>query len=40
VRAAAEQCDWNAVLRDVGPFLENALDCKLLSKETMIAAIN
>ena len=40
VRAAAEQCDWNAVIRDVGPFLENALDCKLLSKEIMISAIN
>jgi hypothetical protein len=39
VRSVAELCDWNAVLRDVGPFLENAFDRTLLSKETMFAAL-
>lgn len=37
--AAAEQCDWNAVLQDVGPFLENAIDRTMLNKETILSAL-
>jgi predicted nucleotidyltransferase component of viral defense system len=37
--SAAEQCDWNAVLRDVSPFLENASDFSLLNKNTLLCAL-
>lgn len=37
--AAAEQCDWKAVLQDVGPFLENAIDRSMLNKETILSAL-
>ena len=37
--AAAEQCDWKAVLQDVSPFLENAIDRTMLNKETTLSAL-
>jgi hypothetical protein len=37
--AAVEQCDWNAVLQDVSPFLESAIDRTLLNKETILSAL-
>ena len=37
--AAAEQCDWKAVLQDVSPFLENVIDRTMLNKETMLSAL-
>lgn len=37
--AAAEQCDWKAVLQDVSPFLEKAADQTLLNKESILSAI-
>lgn len=37
--AAAEQCDWKEVLRDVSPFLESIADRNLLNKETMLSAL-
>jgi len=37
--AAAEQCDWKAVLQDVSPFLENAIDRTMLNKETILSAL-
>ena len=37
--AAAEQCDWNSVIQDVSPFLENAGDKNLLNKETMLSVL-
>ena len=37
--AAAEECDWKAVLQDVGPFLENAADRTLINQETIRSAL-